>query len=217
MFSLFRGLQSTQRFSGCLAGRVYSTITRSPPASAPRLAPTPLVFVSANDWDASSSNGVTYFSSMLAEKGYTCLQIDLRFPHGPIRDSEELMTALSTNLHDEIRLSIMPFPPIIFARSLSCLIAQTYVSSHPASGLFLISPPLSNASVSEAILPSKLPEFNFEAKFPIAMMAPDKEMQLLRAQHRFGNDPGVDMMPVADLESSHALATIEEWLDLVGV
>ena len=120
------------------------------------------------------------------------------------------------DLRDEIRLSIMPFPPIIFARSLSCLIAQTYISSHPASGLFLISPPLSNASVSEA-LPSKLPEFNFESKFPIAIMATEKEMKLIRDHHRFGNDPEVDTISVADLESVYALAAIEEWLDLVGV
>ncbi|KAG6901901.1 hypothetical protein C0995_006739 [Termitomyces sp. Mi166 len=154
---------------------------------------------------------------MLAEKGYTCLQIDLSLPYGPIRQSEKLMAAFEANLRDEIRLSVMPFPPIIFARSLSCLIAQTYISSHPASGLFLMSPPLSNASVSKDLLPSKLPEFDFEAKFPIAVMATEREMGLFRAQHRFGNDPGVDMMTVPDLQGIHALAAIEEWLDLVGV
>lgn len=111
----------------------------------------------------------------------------------------------------------MPFPPIIFARSLSCLIAQTYISSHPASGLFLISPPISNASVSKALLPSKLPEFNFEAKFPIAVMETERKMRLFRAQHRFGNDPGIDMVLVPDLEDIHVLKAIEEWLDLVGV
>lgn len=35
----------------------YSTIVRTPPRSAPREVPTPLVFVSTGKWDPVSSNG----------------------------------------------------------------------------------------------------------------------------------------------------------------
>ncbi|KAF5377560.1 hypothetical protein D9615_005263 [Tricholomella constricta] len=199
------------------SSRVYSTIVRSPPRSAPREVPTPLVFVSAKDWDVTSSNGATYLSSMLAEKGYTCLQIDLALPAGPITDSAKLMRHFESRLGQEIRLSTMPFPPVIFARSSACLIAQTYISSHPASGLCLISPPLSNASVPKSQLPTDLPEFNFEPKFPIGIVATAKELELFRANHRLGDDPVVDTISVPNVEGSEALVAIDKWLDELGI
>ncbi|GLB36306.1 hypothetical protein LshimejAT787_0305940 [Lyophyllum shimeji] len=197
--------------------RVYSTIVRRPPRSAPREAPTPLVFVSAKDWDATSNNGVSFLSSMLAEKGYTCLQTNLSVPDESLKDSAHVMRNFETSLRQEIRLSTIPFPPIIFARSLACLIAQTYISSHPASGLFMISPPVSNSSVSKLQLPTDLPEFDFEPEFPVAIMATAQEMELLRARHRLGRDPGVDLITVPDVEGPQALAAIEKWLDELGV
>ncbi|KAG5654755.1 hypothetical protein H0H81_003763 [Sphagnurus paluster] len=111
----------------------------------------------------------------------------------------------------------MPFPPVIFARSLGCLIAQTYISSHPASALCLISPPPSNTSLSKSKFPTNLPEFNFEPKFPLSFMAAAKELEVLRAQHRLGDDPGVDMLSVPDVESPEALAAVEKWLDELGI
>ncbi|KAF8078457.1 hypothetical protein FPV67DRAFT_1465345 [Lyophyllum atratum] len=197
--------------------RLSSTIVRSPPRSAPREAPTPLVFVSAKEWDPISSSGMTYFSSMLAEKGYTCLQTDLSLPADSINDSVNLMRHFESDLRQQIRLSTMPFPPIIFARSLACLIAQTYISSQPASGLFLISPPASNVSVPKSRLPTTLPDYDFEPKFPIGIMAKAEEMKVLQAQHRLGRDPGVDLISVTDVEGSEALAAIEKWLDEQGV
>lgn len=34
---------------------------------------------------------------MLAESGYTCLHIDLRLPHGPVRKSDQLLAAFEAS------------------------------------------------------------------------------------------------------------------------
>jgi len=47
-------------------------------------------------------------------------------------------------------------------------------------------------------------------------MAMAKEMELL-ARHRLGDDPGVDMITVPDVEGSQALTAIEKWLDELGI
>ena len=51
------------------------------------------------------------------------------------------LTRRYTELASHIRLLAIPFAPVIVARAGGTLIAQTYVSSHPASALLLISPP----------------------------------------------------------------------------
>lgn len=123
----------------------------------------------------------------------------------------------STELRNEIILSTIPFPPIIFARESACLVSQAYISSFPASGLFLISPPASNSLVPKHKLPTNLVEFDFEPKFPIGIMATPKELDFLRIHHRLGDDPRVDTMVVDDTKGSHALAEIEKWLDELGI
>jgi hypothetical protein len=104
---------------------------------------------------------------------------------------------------------------VIFARSSASLIAQTYISSNPASGLFLISPPPSN-SVSKIILPTPLKEYDFEPKFPMAVMASRQEMELYK-ESRLGRDPGVDKIEVENVEGQEAFVAIEQWLDELGI
>ncbi|RDB29630.1 hypothetical protein Hypma_015359 [Hypsizygus marmoreus] len=127
------------------------------------------------------------------------------------------MHYFESKLRDEIRFSTLLFPPVVFARSAACLIAQTYISSNPASGLFLMSPPISNASLPKELLPTDLAEFDFEPKFPVGIMGTPKEMEALRVHHRLGDDPNVDKMDVVNLDGSEALNEIERWLDDVGI
>jgi len=105
---------------------------------------------------------------------------------------------------------------VIFARSSACLIAQTYISSNPASGLCLISPPPSNFA-SKAFLPTPLQEFDFEPKFPIAIMASQQEMSLFKKESRLGGDFGVDKIEIENTESQEAFVAIEQWLDELGI
>jgi len=159
---------------------------------------------------------MTTFASIFAEKGFTCIECDLSMPDNSVANSETLMHHFESQLSSDIRLAGIPFPPVIFARSSASLIAQTYISSNPASGLFLISPPSSNL-VSKGLLPTPLPEFNFEPKFPIAVMASRQEMDLLKEESRLGGDPEVDKIEVENVEGHEAFVAIEHWLDELGI
>lgn len=137
-------------------------------------------------------------------------------PEGIAADSKVLMHHFTSQLSSGIRLAAIPFPPVIFARSSACLIAQTYISSNTASGLFLISPPPSN-SASKAFLPTPLQEFDFEPKFPIAIMASQQEMSVFKKGSRLGRDLGVDRIEIENAEGQKAFVAIEQWLDELGI
>jgi hypothetical protein len=82
---------------------------RLPPASAPREAPTPLLFVSSKSWDEESTSGysascsishsvliLAHRMSFLAQnlshgKGFTCIENDLTIPDTSKNDSNLLM------------------------------------------------------------------------------------------------------------------------------
>ncbi|KAG1783790.1 hypothetical protein EV702DRAFT_1055515 [Suillus placidus] len=193
---------------------------RNPPKHAPREVPTPLVLCSASHWDLGTRNNIPQsFASMLAEEGHTCIEVDF----GPPGESEKcsssqnLLDRLSEELKVNLRLSGSPFPPVIFARGFAALIAQTYISSHPAQGLFLISPPLSNASLFPSVLPTPLGEFDYELKFPVAVMARPEEMEQLRKYSRLGQNELVDLIEHDNLEGRDAFMRIEQWLDELGI
>jgi hypothetical protein len=118
-------------------------------------------------------------------------------------------------LSSAIRLAAISFPPVIFARSSACLISQTYISSNPASGLFLISPPPSN-SASLGHLPTPLKEFDFEPKFPMAIMASLQELDMLK-ESRLGRDSGIDQIEMENKEGHEAFTAIEQWLHELGI
>ncbi|KAF8898571.1 hypothetical protein BD779DRAFT_1484601 [Infundibulicybe gibba] len=199
------------------AGRIIHISRRF---SSSLIVPTPLVFVSASSWDKSTLGwfGATSVSRILSEKGFTCLECDLAPPSRVhIHTSQELMSHFESELRSTIRTCSIPFPPIIFAHSSACIIAQTYISSNPATGLFMISPPISNTSLPETQLPTRLKEFDYEPKFPIAIMATAAEMNVIQNQSRLGKEPDVDKIVVTDIEGRQALQEVENWLDGLGV
>lgn len=121
---------------------------------------------------------------------------------------------------------MIPFAPVIFARGPGALIAQTYISSHPASGLLLISPPVSNDQLRDSskaqgqtLLPTTLPEFDFEPKFPCAILCTQQETTAL-AENRLWKDDNVDKLVTRDeqaIDGQQGFVKIEQWLDEVGV
>ncbi|KAJ8084192.1 hypothetical protein PM082_002959 [Marasmius tenuissimus] len=211
----FSDLRLSQRAAHA---KSFSQVLREPSNSAPRLVPTPLVFVSASEWHAPNRfrHG---FARMYPEKGYTCLDVDIHLPAEGTNQSETLMEYFVSELRSAIRLTTIPFAPVIFARDAACLIAQTYISSHPATGLVLISPPPSNdAAMKSGILPTPLPEYDFEPTFPIVVVSTPSQMEVLRKEHRLLRDPqAVDTIVVDDVEGQDAFVKIEEWSDRIGV
>ncbi|KAJ3776939.1 hypothetical protein FB446DRAFT_719706 [Lentinula raphanica] len=189
-----------------------SFIIREPPSSAPRIVPTPLIFVSATSWDKTSSRqGFSVLAQMYAEKGYTCLDTDLSLPVGVDKISAlDMMQHFESELSTIVKTSSNPFPPILFARNATCLITQTYISSHPASGLVLISPPSSNHAHG-------LPEFNYEPQFPIVVVDTPRGMERLQAENRLVKENRVHRIVVDDVEGQEAFVRMEEWMDEIGI
>lgn len=117
-----------------------------------------------------------------------------------------------------VRLSTIPFPPVVVARASACLIAETYISSNAASGMVLISPPISNKTLTEdAALPTPLEEFNYEPNFPIVVLATPEEADRLRQSNRICQNQNVDVIAVVDLADKEVFSELEQWLDKLGI
>ncbi|KAH7883732.1 hypothetical protein F5I97DRAFT_1814327 [Phlebopus sp. FC_14] len=198
--------------------RHASSFTIRKSRGAPRDVPTPLVFCSARQWLPEGHVRSSIYSTSLLEKGFTCIETDFEHPRtqSSVSTSKDLMERLSNELKTNLLSSDLPFPPVIFANGFASFVAQTYISSNPAQGLFLISPP-SDANPHPNILPTPLPKFNYELKFPMALMALPEEMVVLKARSRFTTSDWVDVIEVDNLEGEQALAKIEQWLDELGV
>ncbi|TFK30598.1 hypothetical protein FA15DRAFT_751618 [Coprinopsis marcescibilis] len=197
-----------------------SLFVRIPPSSAPREAPTPLVFVTASEWDQSSTTEMATLSSMLAEKGFTSLQVDLTaHPDAKHRTPSDKIQAFSEELRSVVRLSGSPFPPVIVARSASCLISQQYIESYPAKAMALISPPNTNADLERTKLGEPFDEFTYEPKFPIAVIDTKERVTELKAKNRLCKDPSssVDIITVSKTEGQPLLNALELWLDDMGI
>jgi hypothetical protein len=116
-----------------------------------------------------------------------------------------------------VKLTTIPFPPVIVARSSACLIAETYISSHPASGMVLINPPVSNAELVGTKLPTPLKEFDYEPNFPIAVITTPHDVGRLRELNRICASENVDIIVVEDLDGGQVFNAVEGWLDKLGI
>ena len=105
-----------------------------------------------------------------------------------------------------------------FARTGGTLIAQTYISSNPASGLVLIAPPPSNSSQEATkLLSTPLTEFDYEPRFPLLVVDTPERMEVHKDSNRLLQDPGVDSVISEELSGTDMLASVEKWMDSVGV
>jgi hypothetical protein len=147
--------------------------------------------------------------------------------------SQPLKLAEPIELRSHIRLTAIPFAPVLVARTGGTLIAQGYIESNPAAGLIMISPPSSNTgcpsnSSQPPLLPTPLPEFTYEPKFPLAILGTPSELENLKQTHRLGKEAhtggwtrwkrgGVDWLEVDDTSSHDTRNKMEMWMDDVGV
>jgi hypothetical protein len=125
------------------------------------------------------------FAAMFAERGYTCMEIDLAPPQLRPETSAQLLhhfesgahalssiqrqplTRCIAELRQHIRLAAIPFAPVIVSRGAGTLIAQSFVESNPASGLILISPPSSNTALAPVSSSSLSPELAPSTSLPL--------------------------------------------------
>jgi len=155
---------------------------------------------------------------MLAEKGFTCLQVDLSPPTDPeTLSSNEITAHFESGLRSAIRSAMIPFAPVIIARSAACVIAQTYVSSNPAIGIFLVVPDASSQAVPTKLFLTTLEEFPFEATFPIAVMGTHAEIGALTSRGLLAKESTVDLIETSELSDHAFLTKLESWLDSLGI
>jgi hypothetical protein len=119
----------------------------------------------------------------------------------------------------------IPFAPVIIAAEHSTLLSQSYISSHSASGLVLLSPPSSTAVATKGTADS-LPEFTFEPHFPVLVVAPDSQAKHFASQNRLVRDygdkgvgrggKGVSFETVPNVYSEQTRTAIERWMDRCG-
>ncbi|KAL5524809.1 hypothetical protein ACEPAF_9955 [Sanghuangporus sanghuang] len=206
-----------------------------PGSEASRFAPIPIVFVGSaaleNDRGAFQTLG-DRLSQELALRGFECYQFDLPFKKRTNDTAKSILDRMSSHLRLLVQSTGIPFPPILYAERLGCLIAQTYVSSHPLYGLVLDSPPLSCANLASwpglaDRLPLPVPKFTFEPKFPVLVLEELFAGGML-VNSRLVKE-GADYMAVCDdtqpggtgesVESRdvpNRLLALERWIDELG-
>lgn len=121
----------------------------------------------------------------------------------------------------------MPFPPALLAQGPACAVAETYASSHPLSALQLINPPLSMQRAAQRypnLFRTALPEFDFEAHFPVRVVwtadelaaqaqegVPWFEVHRIEHQREEEADESLDRYEWPSLE--HGAEETMEWLE----
>ncbi|KPV75407.1 uncharacterized protein RHOBADRAFT_43913 [Rhodotorula graminis WP1] len=209
--------------------RPLSTVRVVPPSpAAPRHLALPLAFVSVSGWDKLHLDAWRPWIDRFAERGYSSILLDI---DPAVVDTEPTSASRLDRLEQEL-VSLLrdpaassPFPPLLFASGPSALVAETYVSSHPLSGLCLVSP-LSAASAHPHLpraFPTTLDDFNYEPGFPIAVVAPQGSAA---GDHRlvdeFGPQEGEDeddaiVRRIVGERDTQGWETVMEWMDSNGL
>jgi len=79
---------------------------------------------------------------------------------------------------------------------------------------------VSNADVTPALLSSPLREFDFEPKFPCAIICTEGEAKELADRNRLWRDSAVDKFVLRDaqaVDGQEGFNHIQNWLDEIGV
>lgn len=162
--------------SQLISRRLESTwVHYKPSPSAPREVPTPIILLSVSKWslEGKADENLSAFVRHFTSQGWSVSSLDLDPIDLPKDDSQKILSSLESELISQLsrQHGSSPFPPLIIAKNLATLIAETYVSSNALSGMVLIDPPInpevaSNEENSLGRLPTPLPPFTYEATFP---------------------------------------------------
>jgi len=219
-----------------------SVIIRQPSPSAPREAPTPLVFAYAKGWyekDAKAS--LRTCAVTFAEQGFTTLEVELdpvRKSHAMPKSCHEVLDVYAKELSRQIMLFNI-FPPVLVTRGVATLIGHTYVESFPLSGLALMGP--STLVPKSLHLPDtwkagsypeelgshspifSIPDFTYEARFPILHLEASatrnhNEDTLSNTDPAVSSSLDIDLRTMASLDDEKAIvAELKAWLNIVGL
>ncbi|GAA5960404.1 hypothetical protein JCM21900_003541 [Sporobolomyces salmonicolor] len=208
-----------------LLARAKSSVAVVQPASPDgRSLALPLAFLSVRGWDQPGLSGWDVWSRAFARKGYTSLLLEVDPSSAAVKatSSQALLASLEQDLVALLRnpSTASPFPPLLFTSSASSLLAETYVSSHPLSGLCLHSPlaaPHAHKRLP-AVFPTPLGEFNYEPLFPIAVVQPPGGEQPCRLLEEFGEE-GEDALVqrIVAGRDEEGWQKVMDWMDENGL
>ncbi|KIR96208.1 hypothetical protein L804_06545 [Cryptococcus deuterogattii 2001/935-1] len=181
---------------------------RKPGPMAMRESPWPVIFLRAKGLGVEEEGEWADWSGMFAERGYTSIEIDITAPSPQsLPSGESPFQQMTTALSSQVRLSAIPFPPIIFARGISTLLAQAFIEDFPASGLVLVDPlpdedpravgqggekenggGLADWAVGGNKGGWEWPKFKYEPHFPILLITSQTRMTALSTSNRLVRD-----------------------------
>ncbi|BGP16050.1 hypothetical protein JCM10213v2_004044 [Rhodosporidiobolus nylandii] len=114
-----------------------------------------------------------------------------------------------------------PFPPLLFAHSTAALLAETYVSSHPLSGLCLVDPlpALEAHTQAPSLFKAPLDDFNYEPGFPIAVVEAEKGRTEHRLLREFAEEDEEDSLVrrIVAKRDHDGWEKVQEWMDEHGL
>ena len=114
------------------------------------------------------------------------IDVNVALPLTP-NPRESPFTAMTAVLNSQIRLLAIPFPPVLVAEGRGCLLTQSYVGDHPASGLVMLDPPVDadpSGGAGDGERGWEWPRFNYEPRFPILVVVEEGKESGLRAGSR---------------------------------
>ncbi|GAA6002465.1 hypothetical protein JCM10207_001135 [Rhodosporidiobolus poonsookiae] len=186
----------------------------------------PLAFLSVQGWPQSQLADWEDWATRFSKEGYSSLLLNLD-PAAALNNSDSSSALLAELEREMVRLlrdpaNSSPFPPLLFASQASSLVAETYVSSHPLSGLCLVEP--TPAPVAHEQLPSVfsslVDDFNYEPGFPIAVVGAERSTD--RQEHRllkeFEEEDGEGLVQrvVWGSNATHGWSRLRDWMDENG-
>ncbi|GAA5857536.1 hypothetical protein JCM8547_009327 [Rhodosporidiobolus lusitaniae] len=210
-----------------LHARVLSTVRVVAPSSDRHLA-LPLAFLSCTALDGKAPPRWNDWIRSFASRGYQSLLVEVDPVDLPAQGGSPsaLLAFLESELVRLLRdpAHSSPFPPLLFAHGATALLAETYVSSHPLSGLCLVSPlPASSAQEKlPEVFKAPLAEFNYEPGFPIAVVQEKGkvgeagEHRLLREFAEEDNEDALVRRIEGGLDE-RMWKSVQEWMDENGL
>lgn len=151
------------------ARTTLTTIQPSPEAA--RIAPTPIVFLSARKLNGNKAASELWsaFIEAASSHGFESLLLDLDPDSLPSDSSSSVLDAFEGEMATSLRHAAA-FPPVLFCRDHASIVGEKYASSNGLSALVLIDPAISVVDAindsTKHMLPTPLEEFNFEPRFP---------------------------------------------------
>lgn len=128
------------------------------------------------------------------------------------------------DLQEQLGSAAAAFPPLLISSSLSTLLAETYVSSHPLSALILHNPPSSVVLAKlheqrDDLFRTKLDEFTYEPRFAIAVMkaAMEGEGERSRLEKEFNVEDDSQVTTLVGGLDRAGFAVAMEWMDDNGL